>query len=193
MQINFLEYQKGNKKSQPITEVERFKYASLLEQLDLTNETVIFITRRGKPLIVDVQYSDEIKYLPWNHSSDDFVRCAIPNEVGELLPQTLKSNSHCYLHHLIWYLHHKVPPKAELAHINKIPWDNRIANLREVSQEYHLLSRRESSQQNDTKACSIQWDALLNKWAVRDGDLDIGVFDSRLEAAKALVNYLEKL
>ena len=41
-------------------------------------------------------------------------------------------------HRLIWLWHHGYMPEGELDHINKIGFDNRIENLREVSHQCNL-------------------------------------------------------
>ena len=43
-------------------------------------------------------------------------------------------------HRIIWALHHGEIPTS-IDHINRIPWDNRIENLRCVSQSLNMLNR----------------------------------------------------
>lgn len=78
-----------------------------------------------------------------------------------------------YLHHLVWFAHHKRWPTKIIDHINRKKHDNRICNLREVS---HL----ENCQNNGNDSVGITynknrrlpWNArlnfqgriILNKW-----------------------------
>ncbi len=44
-------------------------------------------------------------------------------------------------HRIIWALHYGEMPKGSIDHINRIPWDNRIENLRVASQSLNMLNR----------------------------------------------------
>lgn len=85
-----------------------------------------------------------------------------------------------YAHRLAWLHVYGVWPAKHLDHINRNPADNRIGNLREVTQSQN--SQNKSHQSNNTSGFrGVSWSKALNKWVVRiwgnEKNLYIGAFD----------------
>jgi hypothetical protein len=91
-------------------------------------------------------------------------------------------------HRLIWLLHHGYFPEHQIDHINRIRTDNRIENLREVSQ---VCNSRNCKQRTDCSSgvTGVYWHKLTNKWRARikipNKNIHLGLYDTLLEAAKA--------
>jgi len=68
------------------------------------------------------------------------------------------------LHRLIFLYHHGYLPKI-IDHKNNDRADNKIENLREVTQSQNCLNRK--TQRNNTSgAKNVRWDKKVNKWVV---------------------------
>jgi hypothetical protein len=94
-----------------------------------------------------------------------------------------------YLNHrLIWVWHHGYFPEHGLDHINRNRNDNRIENLREVSQSCNM---RNCKQRTDCSSgvTGVCWHKRRSKWQARiriPGKLIyLGIYDTLLEAAQA--------
>ena len=70
-----------------------------------------------------------------------------------------------FLHHIIWVWHHGYWPENQIDHINRIRVDNRIENLREVSQ---VCNSRNCSLQdrNRVGVKGVGWHKKDCRWAV---------------------------
>lgn len=86
-------------------------------------------------------------------------------------------------HRVAWALHHGEWPDGDIDHINGVPSDNRIANLRVVDHQTNMrnLKRRGT---NTSGVTGVSWFARHQKWQVRIGASHLGYFDT-LEAATA--------
>ncbi len=91
-------------------------------------------------------------------------------------------------HRLIWLWHHGYFPEHQIDHINRIRSDNRIENLREVSQVCNSRNCR-LSKNNKSGVIGVCWLEKNNKWKaqikVPDKQISLGLYDTLLEAAKA--------
>ena len=92
-----------------------------------------------------------------------------------------------YAHHLIWLWHHGTwPEKDELDHINRIPDDNRIENLREVTHQENMenMSLRKDNSSGHVGVCKIskKWRARI---VVNGKQVHLGYFDTFDEACLA--------
>lgn len=89
-------------------------------------------------------------------------------------------------HRLAWLYMHGKWPAGVLDHINRVPGDNRISNLREVTQSenMHNASRRSKS-----GVPGVRWREERNRWVaqIRVGYTNyvIGSFTSKDEAIEA--------
>jgi hypothetical protein len=93
---------------------------------------------------------------------------------------------HYRLHNLIWKLHYgeDVPSDLEIDHINRVKTDNRICNLRLVTQLENLANRK--PRKTTRIARGIYWDKSRNKWAVRINNKRYGRFLTLEEATRKL-------
>jgi hypothetical protein len=93
-----------------------------------------------------------------------------------------------YNHHLVWYMHYEVWPKA-LDHINGEKQDNRIENLRECTASQNSFNQR-VKKTNTTGVKGVGWRPDKKKFRARiivDGkELCLGHFKT-LEEAEGVV------
>ncbi len=91
-------------------------------------------------------------------------------------------------HRLIWLIFHGQFPQQQIDHINRIRWDNRIANLRDVSGAENLLNRDCATPpawfvSSRFKACTGLYHV---KWRKRtkghNREFQVGVFRTKEEA-----------
>ncbi len=93
-----------------------------------------------------------------------------------------------YLNHrLIWFWHHGYFPEFGLDHIDRNPSNNRIENLREVSQSCNM---RNVKQRNSLSGVTgVYWFKRDSKWQaqirISNKNIHLGYYDTILEAAKA--------
>ena len=70
---------------------------------------------------------------------------------------------HYLLHRVIWAWHHGYFPENQIDHINKNHTDNRITNLREVTQTCNMRNR--GNYHNNTSGVKgVHWRIKHNKW-----------------------------
>ncbi len=102
------------------------------------------------------------------------------------------------VHRLIWLYVYGVWPKDQIDHINHIPDDNRISNLRETTQKENMINKS-LQKKNTSGANGVRWYANLNKWRVSIGlkgnYLHLGYFTcknkavARRKTAEVLLGY----
>jgi hypothetical protein len=69
-------------------------------------------------------------------------------------------------HRVIWALVYGTWPVESIDHINGVPLDNRLVNLRDVSHaENHKNVSKQSN--NTSGACGVRWDKRYEKWQAR--------------------------
>lgn len=94
----------------------------------------------------------------------------------------------CMAHRLAWLYVYGVFPKGNIDHINGDPSDNRISNLRDVSQAENLKNQRMRGD-NTSGVLGVCWDKSRNKWKAQinvDGkNKGLGRYDSKDDAIKA--------
>ena len=100
-----------------------------------------------------------------------------------------------YEHKLVWLYHYGEWPK-ELDHINRVPDDNRIENLREVTRQQNNFNK--SSYKNSSSGYKgVSWYSNNSKWkaqyVLNSKTFHIGYFDDELEAAKAYDNAVREV
>ena len=66
-------------------------------------------------------------------------------------------------HRLAWLWWYGYAPGGNIDHINRNPSDNRIENLRHVSQQCNMRNRR-ISKRNKTGVSGVSWDKMSKKW-----------------------------
>lgn len=95
-------------------------------------------------------------------------------------------------HHLAWlYVYGSFPPKGmQIDHINRIPSDNRISNLRVVT--LHVNCRNRSMPGHNTSGVTgVTWHSLNKKWMARTSigkkRVQLGYFDNIKDAERAVL------
>ena len=91
-------------------------------------------------------------------------------------------------HRLAWLHVYGEWPKEQLDHINRNRSDNRIANLREVTNKQNQQNRSKSSN-NTSGHQGVHWDKRDSKWRARirhnQKDIYLGLFENLEEALSA--------
>lgn len=112
-------------------------------------------------------YDPETGKLYWRVSTS--WRVTVGDEAGSVHPNMgyvivgLKCR-HFVAHRIIWEMHNGPIPKGmQVDHINHIRYDNRLCNLRLVTQaDNHKNMTRQSN--NVSKIPGVYWDATRGKW-----------------------------
>jgi hypothetical protein len=94
-------------------------------------------------------------------------------------------------HRLAWLYVHGYFPEHQIDHINRVRNDNRISNLREVSQSCNMrnmVGRSPSGVKGVYKRCG-NWEAKIT---VGGRSINLGTFSTKLGAAKARAEAEEK-
>lgn len=94
-----------------------------------------------------------------------------------------------FVHRLIWvYVHGKIAPHKNIDHINGNPSDNRLINLRLVSQRDNIRNIKLRSN-NTSGYHGVQWHKRCRKWQARiktnNGSLYLGLFKDKKDAIAA--------
>jgi len=102
-------------------------------------------------------------------------------KAGRVLGCTFKA------HRVIWAMVHDEWPKGEIDHINGVRDDNRLINLRLVTQRENTLNRARRSD-NASGVTGVCWDKKSKKWRATIGVLGslkyLGLFETIQEAAE---------
>lgn len=92
-------------------------------------------------------------------------------------------------HRLAWLYVHGQWPAHEIDHINGIPDDNRITNLREADGPRHQQQNQKLRDTNKSGYPGVYWDTTNGRWRamIRNGGkkLSLGSFTSRHDAGAA--------
>lgn len=99
-------------------------------------------------------------------------------------------------HRLAWLYVYGVLPLSFLDHINGIANDNRIVNLREVSNAQNLQNQK-LRKTNTSGYKGVSWRKARGKWeaqiCVNSVTITIGLFDTPEEASKAYNDYAKRV
>lgn len=94
------------------------------------------------------------------------------------------------VHHLVWIYHHGSKPEM-IDHINRIPGDNRIENLRESTKSLNAYNTGLAAN-NTSGSKGVSWNRRLQKWHAYIGSKKtrrhIGFFQTLQEAKNARLN-----
>ncbi len=93
-----------------------------------------------------------------------------------------------FAHRLAWLYVYGYFPENGVDHINRIRHDNRIANLREVSQQCNVRNACVNSR-NTSGVKGVSWDKRTGKWysqiAVDGKDINLGRYDDFVDSVAA--------
>ena len=91
-------------------------------------------------------------------------------------------------HRLAWLFVHGSFPRNQIDHINHICDDNRIVNLRDVTNQENQRNARRSKA-NVSGVTGVYWHKASQKWLAQIRidmkDLHLGLFDNKSDAIKA--------
>jgi len=102
---------------------------------------------------------------------------------------------HYKAHRVAWFLYYGKWPTKIIDHINGVPNDNRIVNLREVTLSQNCMNTKAN---RERKMCGISKIKHLKTriWAARSflngKRIDLGRFDTQEEAQNAVMDFLKK-
>ncbi len=95
-------------------------------------------------------------------------------------------------HNLVWFYFHGVFPKNVIDHINGNRMDNRIENLRDVTQQQNVWNLQRAMRNSKSGILGVDWVPPKKKWRAQirmDGKKKcIGYFSSAEEAGAAYQN-----
>lgn len=91
-------------------------------------------------------------------------------------------------HRVAWLLFHGFWPVDQIDHLDGNPQNNRIKNLRAVTERENSKNRRMSSA-NSSGVSGVNWDRITQKWHARIGvdgaSIHLGFFSDKTEASAA--------
>jgi hypothetical protein len=94
-----------------------------------------------------------------------------------------------YAHRLVWLMHHGFEPEGFIDHINRVKSDNRIENLRVVTNQVNQHNQSLVGRSSRSGILGAHWNSALNKWQSSiklSGKLTyLGVFDTAKDAHEA--------
>ena len=102
-------------------------------------------------------------------------------------------NKNYLAHRLAWFFYYGVWPEKQIDHINENKKDNRICNLRDVSQSINLANQKNPQRNNTSGYRGVSYKKRDAKFQaqifVNKKYISIGYFDSAEEAHKAYLKF----
>lgn len=87
-------------------------------------------------------------------------------------------------HRMVWALHHGEWPSHQIDHINHVRSDNRIINLRVVTQSENGRNMTRSKR-NKSGVTGVFWVEERQKWLARIKNKHVGIFTNKSDAIAA--------
>lgn len=69
-------------------------------------------------------------------------------------------------HRIVWLYHHGYMPESDVDHIDRNPLNNRIDNLREVSDQCNIRNQKKRTD-NTSGVTGVFWDKSKRKWGAK--------------------------
>lgn len=131
-------------------------------------------------------FADQRAFSTWNARYSGNVAFASNDGQGygrgQLMGKSLRA------HRIAWAHHYGEWPSKNIDHINGNPADNRIHNLRDVSQSENNRNMRKRKD-NTSGVCGVHWEPRRGVWEARINKGGrykfIGAFDTRQDAIEA--------
>lgn len=138
------------------------------------------------------------EYLSYNKDTGDVIaikksgpRSKIGQILGTMNPMgylTIGFNKKTYkLHRVAWYLHYSKWPEGVLDHINGDKTDNRIENLRDVTQRINTQNTKKFNGGVIYRPKANKWEAAAK---IKTKRIYLGLFQSKLEAQQAYKDFI---
>lgn len=146
-----------------------------------------------------LNYNPDTGLLTWRESRG---RVAAGQVAGSLRKRDgvvrVRVNGRFYgAHRLAWLWVNGRWPGNELDHINGIPSDNRIANLRDCGRTINRQNMRRAHHDSASKTLGVSWSASSRKWRARiwagGKEVGLGIFDTTEQAHKAYLTAKRRL
>jgi len=144
-----------------------------------------------------VTQSELKEYFEYNEFSGDFIRKKLSkgsgSKIGDAIGtvnvlgyKVIRINKKLYYsHRLVWLYMYGLFPEAQIDHKNHNRADNRLDNLREVTQKENRIN---GTMRSDNKSgfTGVHWNKLNNKWipriSIRGNNKHLGCFESLNDA-----------
>ena len=144
-----------------------------------------------------IDYNPDTGSMAWKVSTSN--RIPVGSEAGSLQSagyRYVTIDGQKYLaHRLAWFYVHGAWPK-EIDHINRDRLDNRMSNLRMATRSQNSMNKGRRSD-NKSGVTGVTWHKGSQKWRavchMNGKQIQVGMFDSIEEAAKAYAEAAEKL
>lgn len=137
-----------------------------------------------------LNYDQETGIFTWKVSTSRRVKAGdVAGSLGGAGYLNIKLQSRLHLaHRLAWLYMHSNWPTGQIDHINRIRTDNRIVNLRDVSNKQNHQNRSKSST-NTSGHTGVYWNKQRSKWVARikhnQKQIHLGYFTTLEEALSA--------
>lgn len=95
-----------------------------------------------------------------------------------------------WAHRLVWLYHYGYLPEM-IDHINGIPSDNRIENLRECTRSQNQQNHKKNKS-NTSGIKGVSWNKHARKWETHCSGNYLGIYETREEAEKIVREFREK-
>lgn len=149
--------------------------------------------KSGKPLTAD-RLRELLHYDPETGVFTRRVTCGARSIAGQIAGSKNKRQGHWFIsvdsqrhqaHRLAWLYVHGHWPEQNIDHINGDGFDNRIENLRDVSQAVNMQNQR-NGRSGTSQYLGVCWDSTKNQWLAqikRDRkNMYLGHFDEEEQA-----------